>query len=199
MQSLPQLAKIVKKQPRPRKKGRYVKRDEPDLRADIAARRKRVYGKSKHPIDFFLSPLMGAEIGMVMARELSERDASTAWQAFSAFCAAKRTYQIRILGMTTSIKGQQLGMITEPMETDQGSSVDTRDDDEKDRDAINKRQRWYGYLGHLDANEATLVHAAERGDGRGLWADCKPTRAGIATLRAIQRLAEVSEANRKTV
>lgn len=137
----------------------------------------------------------GSQLGMVMQALCRPVEIPRLWSAWQGFCAAERTYRLRILGMSASAKGANIAMVPERMETDQGHTIDTRDSDTRDRDAVNAYMAWRGYLGHLPAAQQHLIHRAEKGDGKALWED-GPTPAGRVTLDALKTLADAAERRR---
>jgi len=78
------------------------------------------------------------------------------------------------------------------METDTSMHVDLRTDEERDRQAVSGYMRWQGYLGHLDAKQASALRQAERGNGKVLWVDGQATIAGVYALDALIGLHKVS-------
>jgi len=134
----------------------------------------------------------GSDIGMVMQREISDQQAVAAlWAVWQAWCMAERTYRLRIIGVSGSPKGASIASIPDKLESDQRHTIDSRSEDDKNRDATNNWMRWQGFLGHLSAGESSLLHSARRGDGKPLWSDRMPTRCGVETLQALRALAKI--------
>lgn len=133
----------------------------------------------------------GSQIGMVMQLVCHPDEIGALWSTWQGFCAAERTYRLRILGMSVSAKGAAIAMVPDRMETDQSHSVDTRDPETRDRDTVSAWMRWRGCVGHLSAADRQLLHAAEREDGAALWADESATRIGLRTLAALRVMRDV--------
>lgn len=191
--AMPELAKVKGKPKQPRSRGRFTKPTEDARRTGLDARAMHFGGHTTPEQAQALSGQhMGAAIGMVMQRQCPA-DVPRLWAVWQAWCMAERTYAVRIIGQTGSPKGASIAYIPERMETDTGHTIDARSADEKDRDAVNGWMRWRGFLGHLPSEQATALHHARREDGPALWTDRKPTRYGLETLAALERLADVVE------
>jgi hypothetical protein len=139
---------------------------------------------------------IGAHVGLVMERECKEAEIARLWAVWQGFCAAERTYRIRYIGQTGTPKGAAIAMVPDRMETDQSHSVDLRDSDQRDRDAVSAWMAWRGHLMHLSAYDQRLIHDAETEAGGALWANAGPTGRGVATLLALRRLAKVVDGRR---
>lgn len=134
---------------------------------------------------------MATPIGQVMERLCADDEIQRLWSTWQGFCAAERTYRVRYLGQTGAPKGAAIAMVPDRIETDQSHSVDLRDSDERDRDAVSAWMQWRGWLMHLSADDQRRIHDAETGAGGALWADAGPTGLGIVTLQSLRRFRSV--------
>lgn len=143
------------------------------------------------------SPWMCCDIGFVIEARTSGRDhmhrKSRLWDVFARWCRAEATYRARYLGQVEAPASAALQMVPDAVETDPSATVDTRDQDQRDRDAVNNWMRWQGFLGRLSADARTLLQCARRGDGPPLWRDGQPTDAGLRALVALVELSEVAD------
>lgn len=190
-QQLPELAPIERNE-QPRHKGRFIRSEEDPQKTARTARLRQLPGgdTGKHKDDA-LAPLLGCPMGFVILTERRRDVASALWDVWQAYCAAERTYRLRILGLSGEPKGASLEMTPETISTNPDEKPDLRSEDEKDRDASNNWMRWQGYLGCIPKEQASLLRRAEKGTCRPLWQDCAPTQTGMAALAALEALAEV--------
>lgn len=184
----PSLAPIEKQQQH-RVAGKFARDDDPRKTARTA-RERQLGGKRA---DAALDPILGHEIGYVIQSECKPDLAKRLWDTWQAYSAAERTYRVRYIGQTGEPKGASMQMVTERMETDKSMHVDLRTEEERDTQAVSGYMRWQGYLGHLDAQQASALRQAERGNGKALWVDGKATQAGIFALNALIGLRNASE------
>lgn len=192
---LPKLAPIAKKTPQKRVNGRFARDVVGEDRIVLDARCRRYgAGLSEQLRAQLAGQHCSHDLGLIMVRDGFGRDrVSRYWSVWSGWTAAERTYSTRIIGQTGGPKGSAIAMVSEPMETDESHSVDLRDTETRDADAVTNWMRWRGYIGRLGAEERVLLHRARRGDGKALWIDGFPTRDGLATLAALVRLADIVE------
>lgn len=189
---LPKLAPVEKPKQH-RVDGRFA-RDEDPREVALTARTRRMSGLSmKDAAD----PMLTCELGCVIHSKCKPDEAARLWSVWQAYCAAERTYRIRIIGTTGDPQGAAIQMIPDTLQADPSFRADTRTDDEKDRDAVNNWMRWQGYLGHLGAREASALRQAERGTGKPLWASNRATQAGSYAFSALRCLAEITQSERK--
>lgn len=134
----------------------------------------------------------GSQIGLVMKSKCSDAECTRLWRTFKAWCAAEDQYRRRYIGQSEHPKGAAIAMVPDRMETDSGHTVDLRDSETRDRDAINGWMKWQGHLGHLsrEHHRAMVDARLERVD---LWRDRKPTRRGLVALEALRKLHLVVE------
>lgn len=189
---IPALAKIEKKK-QPRQGGRFTMADDPQETALMARARHLDVDYSRAAKPALACPQMGHPLGVVMLVVCDKSDVARLWSVFYGFCQAERTYRMRYLGQSGSPKGATIQMAHERFETEQSHTVDVRSNEEKDRDAVNNWMRWRGYIGHLRSEMASLLYAAERGDGPVLVRGPQPTDSGRETLKALMALSDVSE------
>ena len=194
------LAAIPKRQPNGQKRQRADSPQDPQKTALGA--RCRMFGVADTMQNRYAlsSQHSGCDLGRVMESACEPDEVKRLWSTWQGFCAACRTYRIRILGMTVTAKGVALAMMPEPMETDQSHSVDLRDPETRDRDATNAWIAWQGHLGHLPTRDRTLLQRCEKEESRDLWKDSgkgpAPTPAGLDTLKALRALADIVESRR---
>lgn len=129
----------------------------------------------------------GSQLGMVMQHAMRTDEIGPLWQTFQAWCMAEDTYRRRYLGQTEHPKGAAIKSVPDPMTTDTSHTVDLRDPEQKDRDAVNRWMQWQGYLGNLSAMEQTALHDA-RLDRADLWKDRQPTTRGRLAMIALKAL-----------
>jgi hypothetical protein len=117
------------------------------------------------------APHLGSDLGRVMERLCDGPDEiARLWAVWQGFCAAERTYRVRIIGQAGTPKGATIAMLPEKLEADTGHTIDTRTQDERNRDAVNGWMRWRGFVGQLGSKDmAGRLHQAEREDGPELW------------------------------
>jgi hypothetical protein len=189
---LPALAPVKARGKQPRSKGRFTK-PEPDARETGLQARVKHFGATDTPDArrALSGQHIGSQLGMVMQRECQPDECARLWTVWQAFCMAEATYRMRIIGQSGNPKGATIAMLPDKLEADTGHTVDLRDSDQRDRDAVNAWMRWRGFIGHLDARYRVAIHDAERGIGPDLWRDCNPTSAGLVALEALRRLAKV--------
>lgn len=122
-----------------------------------------------------------------------ERDAL--WKTFCDLDRVEETYHRRILQRSRHAKCGKMEFIPERFEAQPGDAVDTRDDETKDRDAVNNWMRWRGFVGHLGAHEQNALWSGVyiRCD---LHKDGALTSAGKAFVQALSRLTDVAAAKR---
>ncbi|MDB6455000.1 hypothetical protein [Falsirhodobacter sp. 20TX0035] len=188
------LAPVPRREKQAREKGRFVKAEEDPRNAALNIRCIR-FGLSpnrsnRHKVS---GQHMACDIGFVLEARCGDAEVSRLWQVWQSWGAAERTYRLRYLGQSETAQSSAIAMVPEPMQADDGHSVDTRTPDERDRDAVNGWMRWRGYLGHLSSVDQAALHAARRETGPALWQDGNPTGQGIATLDALRHLADMAE------
>ncbi len=187
------LAEVPKRQPNGQHRQRADKPQDPQKTALGA--RCRLFGIANTPANrkFLSGQHSGSHLGYVMQANCDPQDIPPLWDTWHGFCSALRTYRIRYIGMSATAKGAALQMMPEPMETDPSLTVDLRDSDERDRDAVNAYMRWKGDLWCLSVRERSLLSDAESETGKDLWKDGQATRAGLDTLAALRALHEVKQ------
>ena len=190
--ALPKLAETPRRQPNGQRRHRADAPKDP-LKTALSARC-RIFGVPDTPTNrkALSGQHSGSQIGMVMLSECDPGDIPGLWSVWQGFCMAERTYRIRILGMSVTAKGAAIQMVPDKMEADQSHTIDTRDSDTRDRDAVNNWMHWRGLIGQLHTPQQSLLHRAEQDNGRALWNE-GPTPTGKATLDALKALAEAKE------
>ena len=184
---LPELAATPKRQPNGQRRNRADNPTDPRKTA-LQARCRQFGSKDTKQGRLAMSGQhSGSQIGMVMQASLPDKKIGPLWQTFQAWCTAEATYRRRYLGQSEHASAPAMAMTPEPMETDTSHSVDLRDADQKDRDAVNNWMRWQGYLGHLSSADQTALHDA-RLERVALWQDQKATARGLASLAALGKL-----------
>lgn len=193
---LPTLAKIAPKKKQPRVNGKFSADVIEEDRVVLDARCRRYGVGSGTQSRLQLSAASCShDLGLIMLRAGFEQSMRARnWGTWSAWTAAERTYSTRIIGQTGDPKGSTIAMVSEPMATDESHSVDLRDSETRDNDAVTNWMRWRGYIGRLGTEERVLLHRARREEGKPLWVDGFPTRDGTTTLAALVRLTDIVEA-----
>lgn len=189
--------------PKREKSGCFVERTrqqrEGDPREEVLAARCRRIG-IPNTVENRLSmnhSVFGDDAGIVInvkASGNSERD--LLWKTFCDLDRAEETYHRRILQKSRHAKCGKMEILPERFEAQMSDSIDTRDDDEKDRDAVNNWMRWRGYVDHLDAEVRTDFWAGVY-LRRELHRNGAPTEGGKAFFKAIKALSEVVTAAQK--
>ncbi|WP_136685684.1 hypothetical protein [Falsirhodobacter xinxiangensis] len=187
------LAPVPRRQEQTREGGRFVKTQEDPRNAALNVRCIR-FGltpnrSNRHKVS---GPHMACDIGFVMEACCGDREVSRLWDTWQGWGAAERAYRLRYLGQAETPASSAIAMLPEPMQTDEGHTIDTRSPDERDRDAVNNWMRWRGSLGFLSSHEQSLLQAARREVGPTLW-DAGPTSHGREVLNALRRLADIAE------
>jgi len=140
------------------------------------------------------APYAGSDQGRCIAHGKTHDQAMRVWQVWQGYGQANLTYQSRYIGQSENPKGATLAMAPDRMETDQSHSVDLRDQDERDRDAVSNYMRWEGLMMKIDRKHMAAIKAARTVPEGVLWSDTAPTLAGYRFAEAIQALARVSGA-----
>lgn len=190
--NLPVLAETPRKQPNGRTRRTEDSATDPRKTA-LQARVMRFGGEDTLKGRIALSGQhSGSQIGLVMQATLKPHEIAPLWQTFQTWCVVEATYRRRYLGQADTPKGATIMTPPEPMETDKSHSVDLRDPDQKDRDAVNRWMQWQGYLGQLSAAYLRVLHDArlERAD---LWRYQRPTQRGLNAVEALKALHVVVE------
>lgn len=198
--------------PRREKDGRVKRstRDDYERDASVVAlkARCRMAGWVETELAKARSQSMEGQAGLAInigAKDGKERD--RLWTVYIGLDGAEATYFRRILGRSRHAKTAKIEMMPETFEARPDDKPDLRDDDTKDRDAVNNWMRWRGYMGHLRADERQYIHGALM-DNLGLIAEPKVddfgqhqerelSTSGRAFLAALRVLADVVE-NRAT-
>ena len=191
---LPSLARIPRREKQARENGRFTKVEEDPCITALNARctrfgipadeKGRGIVKGQH---------MCCDIGFVLEAICRPDERSKLWDVFHRWTRAEVTYRVRYIGQREQPASAALMMVHDRIETDPSLIVDVRDDDQRDRDAVNVWMRWQGFLGHLPKEQASILHCARRGDGPALWQDKKPTALGKLAVEALRGLADASE------
>lgn len=125
------------------------------------------------------------------AKDDNER--SRLWDVWRGLDGAEATYFRRILGKSRHAKTAKIEMQPpEALETRPDDRPDLRDEDQKDRDAVNGWMRWKGFLGHLATHERVSISQALQHKS-GLVKDGKLSVSGVTFLAAMRELARVVE------
>ena len=195
MAGLPELAETPK-----RGKDRcFVERtrqqgDDPEPRREaLSARARHFRGRdTRKDRDALSGQHIGSQIGMVIEARARRDEIGPLWRVFTDWCAAEDNYRKRYVGQSEHPKGAAIQMVPDRMEADTSHSVDLRDTETRDRDAVTRWTRWQGYLGMLSAPYVRVLHDA-RLERAPIWQDRKPTQRGYDALAALRRLREIVE------
>lgn len=139
-------------------------------------------------------PHLCEPLGQVMQKACADaEEIARLWAVWQAFCAAMRTYRVRIIGRGVGPQNSAIPMLPERIEVDPGHTIDTRTAEERDDDAMRAYRRWQGHLGQLFGGDRAYLMQAESGMGRPLFEGQAATRWGRFTLEALRHLADVVE------
>lgn len=133
----------------------------------------------------------GSDAGRCLAYGRSHQQAMRLWDVWQGYCQAHRTYRTRYIGQSEDPQGASIGAAPERMETDQSHSVDLRDQDERDRDAVSTWMKWQGDLMRIERHHMAAINAARTAPEGDLWSEATPTIRGYAFVQAVVALAKV--------
>lgn len=185
-----ELAETPKRQPNGQKRQRADAPNDPQKTA-LQARVRQFGGKDTKTGRKALSDeFCGSQIGLVMKATCGDAECQRLWQTFRAWCAAEDQYRRRYLGQCEHAKGAAIAMVPDRLETDTSHSVDLRDPEQRDRDAVQTWMRWQGNLGKLSRQHMAALHDA-RLERVVLWRDCEPTARGLVALDALKALHKI--------
>lgn len=190
--ALPELAP-VEKQGQHRTNGKFARKEDDPRKTAIEARKRQLgWGSDQKsevdPTDPFLEHPLGYVVNFCAwgsenrSRKEKINELRQVWQEYSQ---AERTYRIRILGITGGPSGSKDMSAAEPVSVSQAMSIDVRTDAEKDRAASNNWMHWQGLLGIIPRDYAAALRHAERGTGKPLWHEGRPTDTGLSTYYAL--------------
>jgi hypothetical protein len=137
-----------------------------------------------------LSPLCGDPLGLCLVRLMPDpRRQMDLWGVWHAMSQAKRNWQQRITGTNPNPQSAAIAMLPDAMQTDDAHSIDTRTAEERDRGAIRAWDYWLALLMDLPPAERHALRGHLDGYGLPLWAEARPTRAGIAAVAGLKAVA----------
>lgn len=138
-------------------------------------------------------PILGDPAGLAISiASRDDEEAAKLWVVFCDYDAAHAAYHRRIIGKSRSPNVSRMEFLPERFETREDETVDTRSDDEKDRDAVNGWRRWSDMVSKLPKRERIVLRA-------GLWllADlthgAKCTLIGRQFVNALRDLRDIAE------
>ena len=140
-------------------------------------------------------PSLGHDLGKCICALATGDEQAKLIDTWETLSACHRNYRMRYIGQTGDPKGASIGMVPDPMETDQSLRVDLRTPDEK---AAHAKAAWAEWEGRINMLPAPQLKWAIRGVLQGfmgeatLWADCKPATTGRVAVEALRRLAATS-------
>lgn len=187
---MPQLAEVPKKQPNGRTRRTSDAGDPRKVALDARCGLQGVEATAKNRAALS-APYSGSDAGRCIGFQNDHGRATALWNVWQGYCQADRTYRVRYIGQSEDPQGAAIAMTPERMETDQSHSVDLRDQDQRDRDAVSSWMRWEGYLMRLDRAQMAAIKAARTVPADVLWAEARPTKRGEAFIDAINALARV--------
>mgnify|MGYP000085429732 CR=1 FL=1 len=187
---LPGLAPIEKAKQH-RVGGRFAKDEDPRKTALTARCRQLGNDGSRKDQEDAANPMLSHPMGYVIQSECKKDHAAILWDVWQRYSMAERTYRMLYLGTTGDPQGAAIAMVPDKMQTDQSFNVDLRTREERERQAVASWMRWQGYLGQMGAVAASTLRKAERGDGKPLWDDAKPTYQGRCALTSLSVLAGI--------
>ena len=137
-----------------------------------------------------LSPLCGDPLGMCIVRLAPDpRRQMDLWSVWQAMSQAKRNWQQRIIGANPNPQSAAIAMLSDPMQTDDSHTIDTRTAEERDRGAIRAWDYWLALLMELPPAERHALRGHLDGYGLPLWENARPTRVGIAAVVGLRAIA----------
>ena len=140
-------------------------------------------------------PLWETDLGACIMAIIPSADRKSVAQALYSMAASRRTFTTRILGQTGDPKGSALAMVPDPMETDQGHTIDIRSPEERD---IAARRNWAAWDAKINALPAPQMKwflrdalmGGMNGLGGAVLTDGAPTARGKVLVMAIAILAK---------
>lgn len=123
----------------------------------------------------------------IMIGVVDKDEASQLWQTFRNCDAADDAYARRFVGTRRFPNVGKLEYLPERFETRDDDRPDSRTQDEKDRDAVNRWMHWQGLLGRIGRDHHTAIVDAMRHRARLVHAG-KLTRTGTAFIAAMRAL-----------
>lgn len=136
------------------------------------------------------APWLCCELGLAMQYAHGSETCARLWAIYQQYRTTLTRYHSVILGQSLTAQGATITMLPERVEATEHHTVDDRTPPERQNDIVRSYMRWQGYLGHMTANDRSLIANAEDAT---LWADMAPTTRGAQTVEALARLAKVVE------
>ena len=107
--------------------------------------------------------------------------------------ASHANYKTRIIGQTGNPQSSAIAYVSEPMQTDESHTVDTRSPEERDTAAIRSWHYWDLAINGLPAPQFKWAIRSALGGGFGgveVWRDKQPTTTGRIIVQALAHLAQ---------
>ena len=123
----------------------------------------------------------------IMIGAADRDEAAQMWQTFRDCDAADDAYARRFVGIRRFPNVGKLEYLPERFETRDDDRPDSRSQEEKDRDAVNRWMHWQGLLGRIGRDHHTVSVDAMRQRARLVHAG-KLTRTGTAFIAAMRAL-----------
>lgn len=138
-------------------------------------------------------PILGDPAGLAISIASRDDDeAGKLWAVFCAYDAAHAAYHRRIIGKPRSPNVSRMEFLPERFETREDDSIDSRTEDEKDRDAVNGMDRWSRMVATMPKRERIALRV-------GVWLLADLTRgtrcttAGLRFVHALRDLRDIAE------
>jgi hypothetical protein len=148
-------------------------------------------GISEMKYDQMRDQALGEPAGQAVFSILEGREAARCWDAYKGLTAAEYRYHRIVLGQSPFAKTAKIEFMPERLEASADDPPeDTRSEEERQRDAVNARQRWKGLEMQLSAPHRVAIHEAFLGTSEPMK-DGNPTRSGIVLVSALQILANI--------
>lgn len=158
-----------------------------DPRVVVIEARARVMFKKPGPD--MLIEMHGEHAGQAISIGARDKDeAGKLWAEYRRLDGADETYFRRIIGKPRFPNVAKLEMMPEIFEARADDRPDHRDEDQKDRDAVNAWMRWQGFLGRLASYERAAIMAAIRQTSEQLHKGGALTTAGQSFVAAMRVL-----------
>ena len=173
---------------RPTQGHRTDREPQEDPRVVALAARERMTGRKGQDA---LDPALATDLGRCIVHLTHGDERRALLDVWGGISASHRNYRMLIIGQTGDAKGANIGMVPEPLETDQSLRVDLRSHEDRVRAA---KEGWEAWSKRLRGLPLPTMTWAVRGALEGfmgdaqLWKDRSPTTMGILAVEAIRRL-----------
>lgn len=142
-------------------------------------------------LDAARAPHWGCDVGRCIS-EAASHDQGRLWDTWCRMTASRRNWLQRSIGLTGDPANSNMPHLPEPMETDPSATVDTRSQEERDRDARRAYDYWSGLVEDVQWMVGRMhLRLAVSGMGGPWWQEGRPTSKGKALVRALREVADM--------